>query len=159
MRISTKNRDKPLEQTIFRPPTSTGFSLSHSLSRSVVLFSTTLFLVTTFIWRLATCAWTDASLLLMISQNAPHSTSTISLYTQVVGNWNRWHSRILWPSLNVSTYSNNTSHEIQHTPSNNASDNTQQQCQVQFSKNSCQILTKQSHSKTVNADEEKFNCE
>lgn len=122
-----KNREKFLEQTLFRAPTSTGFSLSHSLSRSVVLFSTTLSSVTIFIWRLATCVWMDASLRLMISLNAPHSPSTLSLYSQVVGNWNRWRSRILWPSLYVSTYSDNTTHETRRTPSNNASDNTQLQ--------------------------------
>lgn len=86
-----------------RGGTSTGFSFSHSLSMSVVLFSTTLSSVTIFSCRLATCVWIDASLRLMISLNAPHSPSMLSLYSQEVGNWKRWRSKILWPSLYMST--------------------------------------------------------
>ena len=81
--------------------TATGFSFSHSCSIVAVLFSTSVSSEEIFICRLATWVWMEESLRFMMSVKAPHSPSTLSMYSQLDGNWKRWRSRMRWASLYI----------------------------------------------------------
>ena len=83
--------------------TCTGFSFSHSCRSSVVFCSTALSSATICICSVPIWACTDDSFRFTISLKAPHSPSTLSTYTQLLGNWNRCLSRIFSPALNTST--------------------------------------------------------
>ena len=98
--------------------TCTGFLFSHSCSSSVVFCSTTLSSWTIFICKLPTCTCTAAlypSRPLHDLIEGTHSPSTLSTYTHVGGNWNRWRSRIFSPARNTCNHINIAFRAQKHT--------------------------------------------